>query len=359
MFRAISFDHESRQIKDFIDLPKTLYSKKYMTANETIERQLLLGKHPLSKYFKLKKHVVYDEADNPVARFILTEYKNDENLYFGFFESIDDDGVAKLVFDTVLAYAKKHKYKKIVGPLNASFWLGYRLKIDNFNKRSYFLEPYNKPYYLRLFQDNGYKVSDRYTSDFFSRNPIHESKRNKTKFVKNYAKFSSAGYTINNVSPATFNKSLREIYEMFSELYSNFPTYKPIDWVDFKKLFDNLKPLLDFKLVKIAYYDNRPVGFVVAFPNHYNLISNLTPINKLRIALKRIRSKSHVIMYMGVRRGHEGLGRAMMKPIIKQMYLQVSSVIGALIHEGTPTSEYMKEAVNDKYHYALLERIAE
>ena len=43
-------------------------------------------------------------------------------------------------------YAKEHKFRKIIGPVDASFWLKYRLKINKF-ERPYTGEPYNKDYY--------------------------------------------------------------------------------------------------------------------------------------------------------------------------------------------------------------------
>ena len=52
---------------------------------------------------------------------------------------------------TIEKFAKENKYKRIVGPVDASFWLKYRMKINMFYKPPYTGEPYNKDYYYKLY----------------------------------------------------------------------------------------------------------------------------------------------------------------------------------------------------------------
>ena len=51
--KCIRFDKEDKYIKDFIDLPKKLYTKKDNMEDSSTIKSLLLEEHPLSKYFKL------------------------------------------------------------------------------------------------------------------------------------------------------------------------------------------------------------------------------------------------------------------------------------------------------------------
>ena len=64
------------------------------------------------------------------------------------FESVWNHSI-KVSFNAY-KFAKEKWYKKIVGPVDASFWNKYRLKINLFDKRPYTGEPYNLKYYFNL-----------------------------------------------------------------------------------------------------------------------------------------------------------------------------------------------------------------
>ena len=57
--RIVEFNKEEENITDFINLAKKLYTKPTLMEDEKTMRQLLLEKHPLSKYFKLNKFCNY------------------------------------------------------------------------------------------------------------------------------------------------------------------------------------------------------------------------------------------------------------------------------------------------------------
>ena len=160
-YYMISFDQEEDYVNAFLDLPGRLYGKKELMQNVGEEKKLLLGIHPLSKYFKTYHFLVRDvETETIVSRATITTYPNEaEVAYFGFFESEDIQDAVKCLFDGLSGWAAEHAYKRLVGPVNASFWLGYRLKTDHFDT-PYAGEPYNKPYYQRLLEYVGFGITD-------------------------------------------------------------------------------------------------------------------------------------------------------------------------------------------------------
>ena len=140
--KCINFNYENNYIKDFIKLPKKIYDSKDNCEDPKVMKKILLDKHPLSNDFKLNKFLIYNDT-NVVGRFIITEYPDDKDIcYIGFFECINDSEVAKFIFDEANKFAKEKNYKRIIGPVDASFWIKYSLKINNFD-RPYTGEPYN------------------------------------------------------------------------------------------------------------------------------------------------------------------------------------------------------------------------
>ena len=346
----VQFDNESKYIKDFISLPQKLYLKNN-TENAEETRKLLEERHPLSKYFQLYKFLIYKDKE-VVGRFAITIYPNDDTAYIGFFECINDRNVAKLIFDTAREFAKKNKYKQIVGPVDASFWIKYRLKINLFDKKPYTGEPYNKDYYLKMFLDNNYKIIEHYTSSIYE--SIDYSYEN-DKYSKRYDDFIKKGYKIQSPNMNDFEKNLKELYGLLTELYSDFPIYKHLSKEDFVSTFGNYKKVMNPEMIKLAYYNNKMVGFFISIPNYNNLIYNINLLNLIKILKLKNKPKEYIMLYMGVDQEHRGLGKAIVYSIINELKKSNLSTIGALARDGKITQNYVKELIKDRFEYVLLE----
>ena len=219
MLEVVAVEKEEKYIRDFLLLPKRLYDRKKCTQNEREEEELLRRSHVLSKYFDVRGILIYQDQD-PVARCLVTLYPGDDNAYVGFFECIQDEGCAKVLFQAAKQIAREEHRVQIVGPVNASFWIGYRMKTDRFDQRPYFGELYNLPYYPDLFRGAGYVETERYTSNLYDRMPLFISRNTKT--ARRYREFLVKGYTFVSPDPGTIDKNMREIYSLITELY-RFP----------------------------------------------------------------------------------------------------------------------------------------
>lgn len=349
----IEFINESKYIKDFLSLPKKLYTKDNNTENSSFMKELLLGKNPLNNYFKLYKYLVYKDK-KVVGRFCFTKYDNDNTLYLGFFECINDKEVAKFLFDKANEEAKKMNIKKIVGPVDGSFWNKYRLKINLFNKRPYTGEPYNKEYYFDLFKDNNYKVIEHYTSQIYG--VVDENYENK-KFEEHYKEFLDKGYVIKSPTIQEYEKCIEEIYYLLMDLYSDFPIFKYIELKDFQKIFSNYKKIINVNMIKMGYFNNKAVGFFISVPNYNNIVYHTNSINNIIDILKlKNNPKEYVLLYMGVDKKHRGLGKALAESIVEELRISKLPSIGALTRDGKITQNYADNLINQRYEYVLLER---
>ena len=351
MLNYIQFNHEKKYIKDFINFSKRLYEKDKMENSKEL-KNILEDKHPLCKYFKLYKFLIY-KKNKVVGRFAITTYPNDDTAYIGFFECINDNDVARFIFDTAIEFAKENKYKRIVGPVDASFWLKYRLKINMFDKAPYTGEPYNKEYYYKMFLDNNYKVIEHYTSS------IYENVDNtyENEFYSNrYNSFIKNEYKIESPNMDEFVNNLKELYGLLTELYSDFPIYKHLSEEDFVKIFSSYKKIMNPEMIKLAYYNNKMVGFYISVPNYNNLVYNVNLINLIKILKIKKNPKEYVMLYMGVDQEHRGLGKAIVYSIMTELMKSKLPSIGALARDGKVTQNYVEELIKGKYEYVLLER---
>lgn len=347
----IQFCFEKKYINEFIKLPYKIYSKNN-TQNANEIKLILEEKHPLSKYFKIYKFLIY-QNNNVVGRFIITIYPNDKTAYIGFFECINDADVSKYLFDVAQDFSKKNKCEKIVGPVDSSFWIKYRLKINMFETEPYTGEPYNKEYYLKMFLENDYKIIEHYTSNRYKCvNYAYENGQ----YSNRYDNFIKNGYKIENLNMNKFDEVLEEVYYLLTNLYSDFPIYKSIEKEDFVKIFSDYKKIMKTDMIKLAYYNNKLVGFYISIPNYNNLVYNANLINLIKILKLKKKPKEYVMLYMGVDQNHRGLGKAIVYSIISELKKNGLPSIGALARDGKITQNYAEELINDKYEYVLLEK---
>ncbi len=348
---CIRFEQEKKYIEDFLGLPKVLYTKDTNMENPKEVEKLLLGIHPLSKYFTLHKFIVY-EAQRAVGRFVITTYPQDDVAYIGFFECINDPSVARLIFQTADEYVKKQGYEKLVGPVDASFWIKYRMKINLFDRLPYTGEPYNKDYYYELFLENGYSVCQHYTSNIY-----HKVDAKEALYDNRYQDFSKKGYRIINPDRKDFDKVIGELYELITQLYSDFPIYKAVSRDDFAKVFSDYRYIINMNMVKMAYYEKEAVGFFISVPDYGNKVYHLGSIgNLLKVFSLKKKPKQYVMLYMGVHQDHRGLGKALVGSIMQELIRSGLPSIGALARDGKITQKYGENHIEQVYEYVLLEK---
>lgn len=345
----VRFDKEAQYIKDFVKLPQMIYSSSDNMEDPSSMKAILEESHPLSKYFHLAKFLVYDNGVK--GRFIITSYDGDKTAYIGFVEFVNDAKVAQFLFDQAAEYCKAEGFEKIEGPVDASFWIKYRLKINKF-ERPYTGEPYNKDYYLDLYKGNGFEVIEHYVSNAFE--AVDGSYVNE-KFENRYNEFISHGYEIRSPREDEFDEAIGYIYDMVTTLYSDFPIFKDVGKKDFCELFASYKKIMNMSMTKLAFYEGKPVGFYVSVPDYNNLVYHTSnPVNIVKILNLKKKPKRYVMLYMGVLPEHQGLGKALVYAVMKELMATGLPSIGSLIRDGKINGKYASDKIEDVYEYVLL-----
>lgn len=350
--QTVVFNQEEKYIRDFLDLPRTLYTRENIMQNWEEERKLLLSTHSLSKYFTLHKILVY-EQEQAVARGILTLYPGDPIGYLGFFEAKEGD-YARSLFEAAEELCRENGIRKLLGPVNCSAWIAYRQKTNHFDQRPYTGEPYNLAYYQKLWLENGFTVCGRWVSNYYD---VFTKDYQNSKCRERLQKFLAKGYEVVSPTKKSYEKCLNEIYDLITELYRDFPAFKEISRVDFLEHFAGYCAILDFSMVKVAYYQGKAVGFLIGIPDYSNLVYGKVTLARLaRIFLKKIRSKTYIVLYLGVKKEHRGLGNAMSQSVIENLKKKRAHCYGALIQEGKVTERYVRDMLRDQYEYLLYEK---
>lgn len=341
---------KTRTCEDFLDFPLRLYGNQ-RPHNREEESQQIRGEHLLSSYYDFKAFVGY-KANQVVIRGALTFlHTQPDTAYLGYFESVNNRQVMKDFMECMINDVSGHGANQIVGPVQASFWLGYRMRLSHYNQPSFTGEPYQLDYYPVLWEEVGFSLSHRYLSNLYQTIPQGKIDG---RLAKRYQQFIEKGYQIVSPKAKDWPHVSLEVYDLLSQLYQDFPTYHPISAEDFQKLFADYRNILDFSMVKLAYYQEELVGFFITVPDYEWDVYGKRTIGKLwRILKRRHKAERYIIMYIGSHPKHLGIASALGYPVFLEIRRRKAQAIGALIHQGKVTANYVSDLQDIRHAYGL------
>lgn len=290
----------------------------------------------------------------PIARVALFRHESEPDVgYVGLFESDGDQRGVDSLFLAIESIARAYGMTRLVGPVDDTIWYRYRFKTEGFDESPYSCEPTNPESYPLLWEANGFLVRDRWYSDIIP--PIRAI--GPDKMEKRLQRAEELGYEFRNMSFRTFRSDLEMIHRLVSDLYCDFPAYTPMPFDEFYGEMWGMRFVADWRTTLLAYdKDGNEAGFLVAFPD-YGSITSRGLIGLAKRILMRIHPSRYVILYMGVARGHEGIGAAMMALLRRQIAVTGASGIAALIHDGKASGAYLRSLESRRaYRYALYEK---
>lgn len=340
--------------RKFLKFPSILYPNGDNPRNRTTERQILQGIHPISCDIEVHPYIVLDDWDNVICRCLLTYYEDDDTAYVGFFDAFDQGDAVRKMFMTVEARAKKDGKCKLFGPIDSSIYIGYRFKVDRFDK-TYTSEPYNKPYYARLWEESGFKVCEKYIS-----NQLRKVEKNyiDNRLQKIYDRYKSKNYEFVHPTHEIFDDYLRDVYKLMMKLYSNFSGFKMLSEEQFLAMYMPLEKVLNLDMVHLVYNaDYELCAFCICLPNYGDLTLGKLTLSKIK-KIQKIKENptEYVVLYLGADTTSAGLGGALVHHVRNQLYRNGCTSIGALIKEGNITGKMYEDLYTDQFHYVLLEK---
>lgn len=309
----------NKDLKQFIHFPHHLYQgdENYIPALNIITKSTLSNKNPFLKHSQIALFLAVDN-ENIVGRIAAIYNKTHLNTYldntgfFGFFDTINDTNVAKLLFETCEQWLKNKGIKRIVGPTNLTTNDSCGFLIEGFDEPPVIMMPYNKAYYNDLCCQSGYsKLVDlsSYSIDV-NNSPIERYHHIYSKGLE-FMKLN--GIQIRNISTKTFQKDMEELRFVYNKSNENNWGFMPLNEVEFRAMADDLKTTTPLDLTLVVEKEDRIIGFLIVVPNlnqAFKFIKNgkLFPFGILRFLQKKRTVNSARIMILGILEEYRGLG---------------------------------------------------
>ena len=146
---------------------------------------------------------------------------------FGWFDTIDNIEVTKLLIDKVIEFGQKHNLKSIEGPLGFSNLDKAGLLIEGFKERNTLITLYNHPYYVEHLKKLDFYEAARWV-EYEIKIDDFESSPEK---VKRFSKLIMERYNLTLLNFKNRSEILPYVDQMFDLLdktYNSLQTYIPI-----------------------------------------------------------------------------------------------------------------------------------
>ena len=270
---SIQVDLSDRaQVREFLELPYRLYHDipQWVPPLRSDERNRLdLKRNPFYKHsgaaFFLARHNARTVGRLAVLdSFPYNEHNNAKTAFFYMFECENDPGAAVELFTAAFDWARARGLNKIVGPKGFTPLDGLGLLVKGFDRRPALGLPYNLAYYPKLIESVGFVrvndiVSGYLSPDLKFPERIHDlSARIQERRGLRIARFQTR---------RDLRLALGHLKELYNGALEGTSDGTPLSDAEINSLADQMLWFADPKLIKIVMKQNRPVGFLLAYPD--------------------------------------------------------------------------------------------
>lgn len=203
----------------------------------------------------------------------------------GFYESIDDQEVANLLFDAARDWLKSKGMEAMDGPVNFGQrrdWWG--LLVKGFEYQPLYMNPYNPPYYQALFENYGFK-------NYFNQNSydwaVGESEASSRLKDRSERLLADPAYHVDPIDTKHMEQAAENFRTIYNKAWSLFSGVKQMTREEAQQMMKTILPIVDPRIIFFAYHNDEPIGFFITVPDLNRLIGKFNgkfgPWQQLRL----------------------------------------------------------------------------
>lgn len=288
-----------KQQKEFLEFPLKLYrGNLYFTPPLMMDERKMFKKDYVYNdccefvCFNAYRDGVMAGRIQGIVQIASNQKTGKKQVRFNRFDVIDDEAVARKLFEAVEKWALEKGMDEVVGPLSFSDLEREGLLIDGFDQPATFEENYNHPYYQTFIEHMGYQKEVDWTGSHIRVPKDYDGEMDKlADFVmKRYNLHLGLSRNTNDF----LNKYADGIFELIDKSYDLLYGTVPFTEGMKKMMIDNFKMVVDVNNVAVILDENnKMICFGLAFPGIGDAVrpsgGRLTPLALIRVlkALKR------------------------------------------------------------------------
>jgi len=244
-----------------------------VTALKSMERDKL---DPGSAFFQHARRTAWIclDGERCVGRIVAiidslhNEYHGDALGFFGFFECVDDDAVAKLLVDEAADWLRENGCDSMRGPMSPSMKGEMGVLIDGFEHTPTIMMSHSLPWYDGLLQSCGLtKAKEFYAFRFISDDPQHADKFVKMDEFEARVNKRYPELRFEQISREKFAETVHAVNTLGNEVRKVGWGFVPSTTTEIDAMINNLGPIIRHEAFQVAYYRDELVGYVISIPD--------------------------------------------------------------------------------------------
>jgi hypothetical protein len=303
-------------VRDFLDVVSTIYKNEpnfIRSLDQDLKDRLNPKKNPLFDHAEGTIFLAYKNG-KCVGRITATidhehlARYNDATGFWGFFDTIDDDEVARELLARAEAWLRGKGMKRARGPISMSINEELGCLVEGFDTPAVFMNPHHHPYQSALIEKAGYAK----LKDFFGWH--YTVGELNTRAKKGHAEI----LALPEVKSRTVNlkdveRDVGIIVDVFNDAWCDNWGFVPATKKEVAKMASDFKLILEPGITRIVTIDGEPAAVAVALPNlneiARDLDGKLFPFGLLKLLyrLKVTGAKSARLIILGIRKKYRNV----------------------------------------------------
>ncbi|MCK4879953.1 MAG: hypothetical protein KAS82_04805 [Bacteroidales bacterium] len=276
----------------FLDFPRKLYRNDpnhVVQFDSEIKKSFNRHINPYFTHGDAIRWIALNDRGETVGRIAaFYDTHKDEADYVrsggcGFFESIDDQQVAFLLFDSAKTWLQKNGYEAMTGPINfGENDTNWGCLVQGFVPQALGMN-YNLPYYKELFESYGFHLYYRQLSFHLDlQKPFPERFWKIAEWINH-----REGYSFRHFDPKQAARFVEDTASIYNQAWSKFrKDFTPMDPASLYDELRKIKSIMDPEMIWYAYHNNEPISFYMFLPDANQIFRHLNGklhlVNKLR-----------------------------------------------------------------------------
>ena len=267
------------EVREWLNLPKKIYKGNrnwVCPLDQDVQEVFDPSRNELFADGEAIRWVVRDGSGMVVGR--IAAFYNREKAAIeeqptggcGFFESIDDQAVANLLFDASRMWLASRGMEAMDGPINFGQrrdWWG--LLVEGYEFQPLYKNPYNPPYYKELFENYGFR-------NYFNQHSyiwrVNNSEANKQIFARAERLYTVPGYRVETIDMKNLEEAAESFRVIYNKAWALFSGVRPMTQEEALEMVREMKPIIDPHIIFFAYFNDEPIGFFITVPDLNRLI---------------------------------------------------------------------------------------
>src|ERR1041385_4828783 len=260
-------------IRSFLDLPNKINKGQphwIRPLDKDVEAVFDPKKNKAFRHGECVRWIMLDDSRNVVGRVAAfvnrkTAMKGNEQPTggIGFFDCVNDRKIAFALLDHCKQWLQQRSIEAMDGPINfgdRDRWWG--LLIDGFDRDPNYQCNYNPPYYRDLFEAYGFQVYFyQYTFGRLTTGPLSERLWEKSRMVEG-----NPDYTFRHLQKSEIDKMPAMIKHIYNKAWASRGEIPELTEAQEKHIVDQMRPIIDEKLLWFGFYKEEPVIFFLSLP---------------------------------------------------------------------------------------------